>query len=74
MMKIESVSTNLLNVPSDKFVSDATHSGDHFEVVTCSIGMGGSEGLGFTYTIGEGGKAIKELLDSYLSRRLNSSA
>ena len=73
MMRIESVSTNPLNVPSDKFISDATHSGNHFEVVTCGIRMGGSEGLGFAYAKGTG-KAIKELLDSCLFQHLNSLA
>lgn len=64
MNKIENISIELFNVPLDEVLTDAKH-GDHthFELITVTIRLAdGSEGTGYTYTGGKGGRAIEAML------------
>jgi len=61
---IENIEVRLFNVPLDEVLSDAKH-GDHthFELITVTIKLSdGSEGTGYTYTGGRGGRAIEAML------------
>ena len=52
-------------IPLPVVLSDSTH-GDisHFELVTVRLRDGeGGEGVGYTYTVGAGGTAIRALLE-----------
>lgn len=70
-MKIIKVSSNLLKVPTGKLITDSIHSLKHVEVVACKLKTSdGIEGLGFTYTIGTGGFAIKSVIDSIFQKML----
>ncbi|TXE07222.1 mandelate racemase/muconate lactonizing enzyme family protein [Seonamhaeicola algicola] len=63
--KISKVQARLFEVPLPEVMSDAKH-GDHyhFELVTVTITLeDGSEGTGYTYTGGKGGRAIKAMID-----------
>ena len=65
MSEITSVHTHLFNVPLAEVLSDAKH-GDHthFELITVTIRLSdGSEGTGYSYTGGRGGRAIKAMID-----------
>ena len=65
MSKIKSIQTRLFEVPLPEVLSDAKH-GDHyhFELVTVTITLeDGSEGTGYTYTGGKGGRAIKAMVE-----------
>ncbi len=71
MERIVKVSSNLLHEPTGKLITDSTHSLKRVEVVTCKIRTGsGLAGLGFTYTIGAGGHAIKSVIDSIFHKIL----
>ena len=64
MSKITSIDIQLFNVPLAEILSDAKH-GDHthFELITATIQLeDGSEGTGYTYTGGRGGRAIEAML------------
>ena len=64
MNKVENISIELFNVPLDEVLTDAKH-GDHthFELITVTIRLAdGSEGTGYTYTGGKGGRAIEAML------------
>lgn len=64
---ITDVSTGLYRIPNDHALEDATQSFDILELVTARVTRSdGSEGIGFTYTIGEGGSAMREFLDTTL--------
>lgn len=66
---IDNVDVAYYRVPLQEVLSDAKH-GDHthFELVTCTIRCSdGSEGTGYTYTGGCGGKAIYTLLQEDLA-------
>ena len=70
-MKITKVTSGLLSVPTGKRISDSIHSLDKVEVVTCTVETNdGTRGLGYTYTIGTGGYAIKAIIDTVYSKRL----
>ena len=49
-------------------MTDATHGVmTHFEVVMVILEAGGQQGIGYTYTIGLGGKALRALIDDALT-------
>ena len=55
----------MFQVPLDEVLADAKH-GDHyfFELVTVTITLAdGSQGTGYTYTGGKGGRSIKAMID-----------
>ena len=65
---IASVAVEYYQVPLAEVLSDAKH-GDHthFELILCRIRChDGSEGVGYTYTGGKGGRAIFSLLEHEL--------
>lgn len=62
--QITSIKVELYKIPLAEVLSDAKH-GDHthFELVACRIACAdGTEGVGYTYTGGKGGRAIFSLL------------
>jgi L-alanine-DL-glutamate epimerase-like enolase superfamily enzyme len=64
-LRIASITTQLFNVPLAEVLSDAKH-GDHthFELITATIRLAdGSEGTGYTYTGGKGGRAVLAMID-----------
>lgn len=69
MPLIDAIEARLFRVPLDQTLSDAKH-GDHthFELVTATIRLDdGSEGTGYTYTGGKGGRAIIAMLEHDLA-------
>jgi len=69
MSSIKTVQAQIFNVPLAEVLSDAKH-GDHthFELVTVTITFDdGSEGTGYTYTGGKGGKSILAMIDHDLA-------
>ncbi|MGN6099669.1 MAG: uroporphyrinogen decarboxylase, partial [Devosia sp.] len=58
---IAGVRSRLFRVPLREAMSDAKHGAHtHFELVTVTVRcVDGSEGVGYTYTGGKGGHAIK---------------
>lgn len=64
-MIIQNLLTKHFRIPLPTMMSDSTH-GDmtHFEVIMVSVeSQGGTQGVGYTYTIGQGGAAIKSLIE-----------
>jgi len=64
MSKIQNIEVQLFNVPLDEVLTDAKH-GDHthFELNTVTITLeNGTEGTGYTYTGGRGGRAVEALI------------
>ena len=64
MSRIAAVDIQRFNLPLAEVLSDAKH-GDHthFELITATVRLeDGSEGTGYTYTGGRGGRAIEALL------------
>ncbi|MEO1143926.1 MAG: uroporphyrinogen decarboxylase, partial [Pseudomonadota bacterium] len=64
MSEIQSVDVQLFNVPLDEVLTDAKH-GDHthFELITATVILSdGSQGTGYTYTGGRGGRAIEAMI------------
>ena len=62
---IEDIKVSLFEVPLDEVLSDAKH-GDHFhfELITATVRLSdGSEGTGYTYTGGKGGRAIAAMIE-----------
>lgn len=64
-MMIREVDTYHYKIPLHRTLTDAMHGEmTHFEVVMVKItSEEGLEGIGYTYTIGEGGAAIRSLID-----------
>ena len=65
MSQITKVVASLYRVPLAEVLTDASH-GDHthFELVTTKITLDdGSHGVGYTYTGGKGGHAIKAMIE-----------
>ncbi|NHN49417.1 mandelate racemase/muconate lactonizing enzyme family protein [Halostella sp. JP-L12] len=61
---VRSVDTELYRVPNEQALEDATQSFDTLEIVAVvAESDDGHRGLGFTYTIGRGGAAVKRFLD-----------
>lgn len=68
-MKIQSIDAALFAVPLDEVLSDAKH-GDHthFELITATITLAdGSQGTGYTYTGGRGGRAVLAMIEHDLA-------
>jgi L-alanine-DL-glutamate epimerase-like enolase superfamily enzyme len=66
---IQSVSAQIFNVPLAEILTDAKH-GDHthFELVTVTVQLAdGSQGTGYTYTGGKGGRAILAMIEHDLA-------
>lgn len=65
---ITDVRTQLFRVPLREAMSDARHGAHtHFELVTVTIRLAdGSEGTGYTYTGGKGGRAIRAIIEHEL--------
>ena len=64
MSRIAAVDIQRFNLPLAEVLSDAKH-GDHthFELITATVRLeDGSEGTGYTYTGGRGGRAVEALL------------
>jgi L-alanine-DL-glutamate epimerase-like enolase superfamily enzyme len=70
--KIERIDTRLYRIPLDTALSDSTHGTmTHFELIASRIyDTEGAEGMGYTYTVGANGSAIRELLDRDLTPML----
>ena len=68
MNAITQIGTRLFEVPLAEVLVDAKHGNhSHFELVTLTVTLeDGSEGTGYTYTGGRGGRSIKAMLDSDL--------
>lgn len=68
-MKITDVRTDHFRIPLPAVLSDATHGEiTHFELITVRIrDESGEEGLGYTYTTGMGGAAIRAHLERDLA-------
>jgi L-alanine-DL-glutamate epimerase-like enolase superfamily enzyme len=67
-MKITCAQADLYRIPLPAPLTDSTH-GEmaHFELITVRLGCDrGEEGVGYTYTVGRGGGAIRALLDQEL--------
>ncbi|MEH6712627.1 MAG: mandelate racemase/muconate lactonizing enzyme family protein [Paraglaciecola polaris] len=67
--QITSINVELFNVPLDEVLNDAKH-GDHthFELILCTITCADdTQGVGYTYTGGKGGRAIYSLLNDELT-------
>ncbi|WP_282077398.1 mandelate racemase/muconate lactonizing enzyme family protein [Epibacterium ulvae] len=65
MAKIAKLTVRVFDVPLAEVLSDAKH-GDHthFELVTVTVQLSdGSEGTGYTYTGGKGGRAIAAMIE-----------
>jgi L-alanine-DL-glutamate epimerase-like enolase superfamily enzyme len=69
MSSIKSLKTQLFNIPLTEVLTDAKH-GDHthFELITTTIFFAdGTEGTGYTYTGGKGGRAIVAMIEHDLA-------
>lgn len=64
-MRLADIQSRLYRIPLSHPMSDATHGQmTHFELVTVNLrDEQGRCGLGYTYTIGEGGAALRALID-----------
>lgn len=68
-MIITNLETKHFRIPLTSTMTDSTH-GDmtHFEVIMVRMGTDdGHDGLGYTYTIGLGGAAVRSLIDEALA-------
>lgn len=76
MTTIDSLRVGHYRIPAEAAHEDATQSFDALELIIVEIDAGGVTGVGFTYTIGEGGAAIREFVSETLSPLLvgNSAA
>lgn len=72
MSNIEAVESACYSIPLATPLSDSTHGVMHaFEVVTARVrDVDGVEGLGYTFTTGQAGKAVATIVQSYLSPAL----
>jgi L-alanine-DL-glutamate epimerase-like enolase superfamily enzyme len=67
MSRIIDLRISLYGIPNDEPLDDATQSFDELELVVVAVETDdGVEGLGFTYTIGEGGSTIREFVETTL--------
>lgn len=74
MSTITAIETGLYGIPNEEALEDATQTFDELELVTAVIETSdGARGVGFTYTIGRGGSAVKEFLDDILVPRLEGA-
>jgi L-alanine-DL-glutamate epimerase-like enolase superfamily enzyme len=71
MSTITSIETGLYGIPNEEALEDATQTFDELELVAAFVETSaGATGIGFTYTIGRGGRAVKQFLDDVLVSRL----
>ncbi len=64
-MKITRIETALHRFPPHRKITDAIQEFSSMEVITAALQTAeGASGLGFSYTIGRGGRATKAMLDS----------
>jgi len=70
--KIQKIDVQLFNVPLAEVLTDAKHGAHtHFELITATITLeDGSEGTGYTYTGGKGGRAIVAMIEHDLKPML----
>jgi L-alanine-DL-glutamate epimerase-like enolase superfamily enzyme len=67
MPTVSDLETSSYAVPNEHALDDATQSFHTLELVVCEVELDdGAEGMGFTYTIGEGADAVAAFLDSTL--------
>lgn len=66
MARVIDLQCELYGVPNDESLDDATQSFDELELVVVDIETDDGRGLGFTYTIGEGGRAIRTFVETVL--------
>ncbi len=67
--RIDAVECGHYRIPLPHPLSDSTHGEiTHFELITVRVRDGdGAEGLGYTYTVGAGGRAIRALVEKDLA-------
>src|SRR5689334_3705621 len=67
-MKIAALETGLYRIELPVALSDSTHGTiTHFELITVRLrDSDGAEGVGYTYTVGAGGAAVRALIDQGL--------
>ena len=72
MSTIRTLATDFFHVPLDVTLTDSTHGEMRFfELVTVRItDSDGAQGMGYTYTVGAGGGAIRDLIARDLAPRL----
>ena len=65
MNRIVDIQTKLFHIPLKEVLTDAKHPAHtHFELITCTVRLeDGSEGTGYTYTGGKGGRAIMAMIE-----------
>lgn len=68
-MKITDIQVQLFDVPLAEILVDAKHgSHTHFELITATVTLeDGSQGTGYTYTGGKGGRAIEAMINHDLT-------
>ncbi|MFB6106654.1 MAG: mandelate racemase/muconate lactonizing enzyme family protein [Halobacteriaceae archaeon] len=72
MATITDVQTGLYGIPNEESLDDATQSFDELELVTVELTTSdGVTGVGFTYTIGEGGASVESFLAETLAPELD---
>lgn len=71
---IKNVKTEYYNIPLAEILVDASHgTHTHFELILCRITTAdGTEGVGYTYTGGKGGRAIATMIEHDLTPLLSS--
>ncbi|MFA9518053.1 mandelate racemase/muconate lactonizing enzyme family protein [Halopenitus sp. H-Gu1] len=71
---ITSVETGLYGIPNEEALEDATQTFDELELITAVLETSdGDRGVGFTYTIGEGGSTIERFLADVLAPLVEGS-
>ncbi len=67
--KIASVDAACYRIPLPRTLSDSTHGRiSHFQLITVQLrDTDGTEGLGYTYTVGHGGLAVREVISADLT-------
>lgn len=70
MTRVTDVRTALYGVPNEESLDDATQSFDELELIVVRVETDEGEGMGFTYTIGEGGAAVREFVETTLAPEL----
>jgi L-alanine-DL-glutamate epimerase-like enolase superfamily enzyme len=75
LLKIDRLDTACYRIPLPRPLSDSTHGRiTHFQLVTVRLrDEDGAEGLGYTYTVGHGGGAIRSLVAADLAPLLIGS-
>ena len=75
MVYVTDLRCELYGIPNDEPLDDATQSFDELELVVVDIETSvGTCGTGFTYTIGEGGDAIRTFVESVLTPALDGES